>query len=105
MTNSVNSNMVLQQGAAVGASIPSGPIPPKVLLDVNSNPAIDLNEFADLPITQQLLQANLISKAQALEIKNQVQITAKPETEIILSGLFIDKDKLLKVKSIIFKDL
>ncbi len=103
MTNSVNSNMVLQQGAAVGASIPSGAIPPKVSLAVNSNPSLNLNEFADLPITQQLLQANLISKAQALEIKNQVQITAKPETEIILSGLFIDKDKLLKVKSIIFK--
>jgi len=76
---------------------------PKAQLDVNNSPALDLAGFEKLPITQALLQKGLVTKQQALGIKNQIENTGKLESDVILSGLFIDQDKLLQIKSVVFK--
>lgn len=75
----------------------------KAQLVTNNAPQVDLTEFVNLPVTTQLLQQSLISRDQALGIKNQVEDTGKSETDVILSGLFNDPDKSIPIKSVIFK--
>ena len=110
IANNQNQNANQPQLAAVPASAPqapavqvSVPVAPKVQLQANPAPAVDVALFEKLPLTQQLLQLSLISKQQALGIKSQVEDSGQLESDVILSGLFIDPDKTLQIKSIVFR--
>jgi type IV pilus assembly protein PilB len=54
-------------------------------------------------ITDVLLGQNIITKEQAQAISDESVKSGKPLEEIILNGLFIDQDKIILAKSIIYK--
>jgi type IV pilus assembly protein PilB len=101
-SQNINANQV-QGGLQPQVSAQPPQVQPKVRLDVNQSPALDMAGFEKLPLTQALLQKGLVTKQQALGIKNQIENTGKLESDVILSGLFIDQDKLLQIKSIVYK--
>ncbi len=104
MLNSQNTNANQVQANAQPLAIPQlQQTQPKARLDVNNSPALDMAGFEKLPITQALLQKGLVTKQQALGIKSQIENTGKLESDVILSGLFIDQDKLIQIKSVVFK--
>lgn len=104
MLNSQNTNANQVQANAQPLATPQlQQVQPKARLDVNNSPALDMAGFEKLPITQALLQKGLVTKQQALGIKNQIENTGKLESDVILSGLFIDQDKLIQIKSVVFK--
>ena len=104
MLNSQNTNVNQVQANAQPLAIPQlQQTQPKARLDVNNSPALDMAGFEKLPITQALLQKGLVTKQQALGIKSQIENTGKLESDVILSGLFIDQDKLIQIKSVVFK--
>lgn len=110
ITNNNNTNVPLQQSVVNNAIIPptlpqnntNNITQPKVQLNVNTNSNFSINDFNNLPITVRLLNENLISKKQAYEIKKQVESTNKNEAETILSGFFVDNDKYLRVKAVVY---
>lgn len=104
MLNSQNTNANQVQANTQPLAVPQlQQTPPKARLDVNNSPALDIAGFENLPITQALLQKGLVTKQQALGIKNQIENTGKLESDVILSGLFIDQDKILQIKSVVYK--
>jgi Ran GTPase-activating protein (RanGAP) involved in mRNA processing and transport len=54
-------------------------------------------------ITDVLLSQNIITKEQSQAISEESVKSGKPLEEIVLSGLFIDTDKIILAKSILYK--
>jgi len=52
-----------------------------------------------------LLAQNVITPEQAKSIKMEIEDTGKKESDILLSGLFVDKDKMIYVKSAVIRSL
>lgn len=61
------------------------------------------NSAATSDIVIQLVNSNLITTDQAKVINEQAQASNKSKEDIILSGLFVDSDKMIDIKSMIFK--
>lgn len=65
----------------------------------NQNVSTDSNPS----ITDVLLEQNIITKEQAQAISEEAAKSGKPLSEIVLSGLFIDPDKIILAKSVYYK--
>lgn len=65
----------------------------------NQNVSTDSNPS----ITDVLLEQNIITKEQAQAISDEAAKSGKPLSEIVLSGLFIDPDKIILAKSVYYK--
>ena len=66
---------------------------------INQNSA----SVTDTSITDVLLSQNIITKDQAQAITDESLKSGKSLNEVILSGLFVDTDKIILAKSIIYK--
>ena len=65
----------------------------------NQNISTDSNPS----ITDVLLEQNIITKEQAQAITDEATKSGKPLGDIVLSGLFIDPDKIILAKSVFYK--
>jgi type IV pilus assembly protein PilB len=54
-------------------------------------------------ITDVLLEQNIITKEQAQAISDEAAKSGKPLGDIVLSGLFVDSDKIILAKSVYYK--
>jgi len=61
------------------------------------------SETSNTSITDTLLSQNILTSEQAAAIKQEIKDTGKKESEVLLSGLFANKDKMIFVKSAVYK--
>lgn len=70
-----------------------------------NTPVLQGEQYKQAPktVVDQLFEQNIITLEQFKSINEQAETTGKSQQEIVLSGLFVDKDKMTKAKSVIYK--